>query len=52
MIGAEAEDAEIQLDKSNNGVIFKNCAPFIDCISKISNTQTDITKDLVVVMQM
>ena len=24
-------------DERNNGVIFKNCAPFTDCISEINN---------------
>ena len=32
---AGADDAAIQLDKKNKGVIFKNCAPFTDCISDI-----------------
>ena len=31
-------------------VVFKNCAPFIDCISEISNTQRDNAKDVNVVM--
>ena len=35
---------------NNKGVIFKNCAPFTDCISKINNTQTDNAIDLNVVM--
>ena len=26
--------------------IFKNCAPFTDCISKINNTQADNAKDI------
>ena len=33
-------------------VVFKNCAPFTDCISKINNTQIDSTKDIDVVMPM
>ena len=28
-------------EKRNKGVIFKNCAPFTDCISEINNTQID-----------
>ena len=28
-----------RLDKRNKGVIFKNCAPIIDYISEINNTQ-------------
>ena len=33
-------------------VIFKNFAPFTDCISKINNTQVDNAKDIDVVMPM
>ena len=36
--GARADDAAKELDESTKGVIFKNCAPFIDCISEINNT--------------
>ena len=40
------------LAPGNNGkdVIFKNCAPFPYCISKINNTQVDKVKDLDIVM--
>ena len=31
-------------------VMFKNCAPFTDCISKINNTQVDNGKDIGIVM--
>ena len=31
-------------------VIFKNCAPFTDCISQINNTQVDNVKDIDIVM--
>ena len=41
-----------QADERNKGVIFKNCASFIDCISEINNTKTDNTKDIDVVMPM
>ena len=27
-----------QLNKISNWVVFRNCAPFIDCTSEISNT--------------
>ena len=40
---AGADDAK-RLDKRNKGVIFKNCAPFTDCISEINNTQIDNAK--------
>ena len=39
--------------KENNiQVLFKNCAPFTDCISEVSNTQIDNAKDIDVVMPM
>ena len=31
---------------------FKNCAPFINCISEINNTQVDNAKDIDIVMPM
>ena len=46
----DATDGNKCLDESNKGVIFKNCAPFIDCISEIDNSQVDNAKDLGVVM--
>ena len=33
-------------------VIFESCAPFIDCISKINNTQADNAKNIDTVMTM
>ena len=36
----------------DNGVMFKNCAPFTNCVSQINNTQIDNAKDLDVVMPM
>ena len=36
----------------NKKVIFKNCAPFTNCISKINNTQLDNDKDIDIVMPM
>ena len=33
-------------------VIFKNCAPFTNCISEINNTQIDNAKDVDIVMPM
>ena len=36
----------------NIKIIFKNCAPFTYCISKINNTQVDNAKDIDVVMSM
>ena len=35
--GAGNDYAARQADERNKGVIFKNCSPFTDCISKINN---------------
>ena len=43
---------ERQTDERNKEVIFKNCAPFTDYITKINNTQVDNAKDLNVLMSM
>ena len=52
IIGRGAEQAAVQADERNKRVIFKNCAPFSDCISKINNAQVDDTKNLHVVILM
>ena len=39
-------------NNTNKKVIFKNCAPFTNCISKINNTQIDNAKDIDIVMPM
>ena len=46
--------AAADADGNNTGkkVIFKNCAPFTDCISKINNTQVDNAKDIDIVIPM
>ena len=36
----------------NKKVIFKNCAPFTDCISEINNKEIDHANDIDVVMPM
>ena len=36
----------------NKKVIFKNCAPFTECISKINNKEIDRAKDVDVVISM
>ena len=33
-------------------IIFKNCAPFTNCISKINNSKVDNAKDIDIVMSM
>ena len=45
-------DAAKQLDERNKGVIFKNCARFTKCISRINSTQTDNAPDIDIVMPM
>ena len=37
---------------TNEKVIFKNCAPFTNCVSKISNAQIDDTEYIDIVMPM
>ena len=39
-------------NNTNKEVIFKNCAPFTNCISKINNTQIDNTEYIDIVMPM
>ena len=34
-------------NNTNKNVIFKNCAPFTDCITKINNTQVDNAKVMI-----
>ena len=45
-----AEGAAVNNDNKN--VVFKNCAPFTNCISEINNTQVDNAKDIDIVMPM
>ena len=50
--GAGDDDASKQLDERNKGVIFKNCAPFTKCISRIKGTDIDNAQDIDIVMPM
>ena len=50
--GAGDNDAAKRLDERNKGVIFKNCAPFTKCISRINNTDIDNAQDIDIVMPM
>ena len=50
--GEGADAAAMQADERDKGVAFKNCAPFINCISEINNTQVDNAKDIDIVMPM
>ena len=42
--------ADANANNTNKKVIFKNCAPFINCISEINNTQVDNGKDIDIAM--
>ena len=44
--------ADANANNANEKVIFKNCAPFINCINEINNTQVDNAKDIDIVMPM
>ena len=50
IIGAGADAASRQADESNKSVIFKNCAPFTICISRINVTDIHNTQDIGIVM--
>ena len=50
--GAGDDAAARQADKRNKGVIFKNCAPFTKCMSKINDTEIDNAQGIDVVMPM
>ena len=39
-----------QTDERNKSVIFKNCTPFIKCISKINDRETDTAQDIDIVI--
>ena len=47
-----AEQARGNPNNVDKKVVFKNGAPFTDCISEINSTQIDNTKDIDVVMPM
>ena len=44
--------ADANANNANKKAIFKTCAPFINCTSKINNTQLDNAKDVDIVMPM
>ena len=50
--GAGADAAARQADERDKGVIFKNCAPFINCKTKINNAEIDNVKDINIVIPM
>ena len=45
-------DAGATADNTDKKVIFKNCAPFTNCISKINNTEIDNAEYIDIVMPM
>ena len=49
---ADTSAAGAAANNTNKKVIFKNCAPFTNCISEINTTQVDNAKDIDVVMPM
>ena len=44
--------ADVDAKETNKKIIFKNCAPFTDCISEVNNTQTDNVKSIDIVVPM
>ena len=44
--------ADADANNTNKKVIFKNCASFTNCVSEISNTQVDNSKDIDIEMSM
>ena len=56
IFGSETISVEPQVEhnpnKVNKRVVFKNCAPFTDCISGTNNTQIENAKDIEVVIPM
>ena len=46
------DDAARQADERDKGVIFKDCAPFTKCISRINGTYVDNSQDVDIVIPM
>ena len=44
--------ADADANNTNKKVIFKNCAPFTNCITEINNTDIDNAKNIDIVMPM
>ena len=42
--------ADANANNANKKIIFKNCTPFINCISEINNSQVDNAKDIDIVI--
>ena len=54
LVSGTIKVAELAAGRGNNGteVVFKNCAPFTDCISEINNSKINNAKVINVVMLM
>ena len=50
--GAGNNDAAREADGRDEGVVFKNCAPFTKCISRIQNIDIGTAQDINIVMPM
>ena len=48
--GAGDDAAARQADEKKKGLIFKNCAPFVNCKREINNTEKDTAKNIDVVI--
>ena len=48
--GLGDDNSARQADEGDKGIIFKNCAPFTKCISRINNTGIDNAQDIDIVM--
>ena len=48
--GAGDDAAARQADERDEGVAFKNCAPFTNCINEINNILIDNAKDIDIIM--
>ena len=48
--GAGDNNTARRQDERDKGVIFKNCTPFVKCISRINNTEIDNAKYIDIVM--
>ena len=51
-VGQGVNGTAIAADRNDKEVVFKNCAPFTSCISKINNAEADNAEDLDIVMPM
>ena len=52
LTGERDNYTEKRADEKSKRAIFKNCAPFTDCISEINNTQIDSAKVIDIVISM